>query len=685
MSYSGEIRDEVFERLGVYVHLWFDLEEMKTTLDTMLEDAAVAFDISNVGGGTDTPSAADKIAFEAFSAEVHRQEAVLESLRSGVVSRVSTALGVDIKYLLDAPMSSPGDILDYLIDLMDDNGDSVQENDVEVSVVAGDVDNSVVEDDGLTVPTMDAPPTQRTVNDSFCLVCADGSTVGQERWDLHSARLGRYPGQIVTDTPADWDPAGIHNLTVDPAPRSGLEGLMYYGTTFSAWQLDHVRPGFNTGPYGHIAVAKVGTTSYTITLYKGYEQTSQNEAAQGSGSGTLWPQTVTLTERNNSGLSGTVTVAGPDETDTDEFVSKVLAWDMTGVVRGVNASAEGRLWLRFVGQVLALEEGDDLHQVENWSNGIFHFGFDTDADGRGYVSVVKEPGTYEVIGGVTAHLDASAVVIDDADGSNTDEGTLYAMVLKENGTTGKKYTIQLFNNEDRAAGHKVAEGFVDNVTDGDFPLELTLDPAAGGVGASLTLTSFDSTLNGTDSSIQIRVPRYFVRFYRSEGRAVEDLSCEAVSYEPNHAELMLQPAPGHGMVIRTDLAYVQDNESIRLRLLHYPVDVYRADPAATDTTDADLVGRGGDMSSMQYTDNTVDISPLNDSGLSGSLHYSNQPFPVGLVMSAVFGYATGDAFSFGTTTDVDGRFQTFLRDGFGKVFPSGDAPTVSEGFAGGGS
>ncbi len=146
MSYSGEIRDEVFERLGVYVHLWFDLEEMKTTLDTMLEDAAVAFDISNVGGGTDTPSAADKIAFEAFSAEVHRQEAVLESLRSGVVSRVSTALGVDIKYLLDAPMSSPGDILDYLIDLMDDNGDSVQENDVEVSVVAGDVDNSVVEE-----------------------------------------------------------------------------------------------------------------------------------------------------------------------------------------------------------------------------------------------------------------------------------------------------------------------------------------------------------------------------------------------------------------------------------------------------------------------------------------------------------------------------------------------------------
>jgi len=605
MSYTQEIRDEVFERLGVYVAWWYELDSMKGTLDDRLNDAITAFNISHIGAGSDTPSDADKVAYEAFSAETHRQKSTLESLRYSVVNLVSDFLGVNVKDLLDAPYTSPSDLLNHLIDLMDDNGDTVEENTVDVvnigsDLVEEDEDNSVLADDGLTLPTLDDPPTQLARDDSFSLVCTDDSTVDHEQWTLYSGRLGQFSGQIVTDEEADWEVAGIEDLKVSVAPGHDPEG------------------------------------------------------------------------------------------DT-AAVDKVTDWKLAGAVRGTNIAEDGRVWLKFNAQQSFSDEGDELGQVSNWDLNELTFGEDTDVEGKVYVSVVKEPSTYEVLGGTMAVLDASTIIIDDADETNTNEGTLYVKVSQTiNGSDDTRdYTIELYSDSDRT--QLEASGSVTDVAEGESA-EIELTPETGGVDGVVTLTAFNSTQDETDDTILIKVPRYFVRVYNSSSRSEDDLYAEGVSYAPKVTGTekldLFRPDQESSSydVGDVNLNYVQDNEDIVLTVDFYTIDMYKADPDLDQTTDDDIVARAGSYANL-LTEAATGLAfyPVNNSGLSGAtVDLSTDTVEAGDVVSAVVGYANGDKFTFSTTSDDAGRFQTFLRETYNTVFPGSSSPTISDTLAGGG-
>jgi len=121
MSYDSDICREIFERLGVYVNWWYQLDETKTALETRLEEAVADFNIRNVGGSSDTPSDADMEAYEALSAEVHRQQQVVDSLRDSIVGMVSDFISLNVRALIGTPYSESADILDDLIELMGTN------------------------------------------------------------------------------------------------------------------------------------------------------------------------------------------------------------------------------------------------------------------------------------------------------------------------------------------------------------------------------------------------------------------------------------------------------------------------------------------------------------------------------------------------------------------------------------
>ena len=84
----------------------------------------------------------------------------------------------------------------------------------------------------------------------------------------------------------------------------------------------------------------------------------------------------------------------------------------------------------------------------------------------------------------------------------------------------------------------------------------------------------------------------------------------------------------------------------------------------------DLLGCG--------TLNDVPFYAVNGSGLTdATIDLNTVDFTDCYVATAVFGYATGDKFTFSTTCSEDGRFQTFLRNAFGKVtWPFSDTVAV---------
>lgn len=580
MSYDATVRDEIFQRLGVYVNWWYQLDQTKTALEDRLDEAVCDFNIRNVGGASDTPSDADMKAFETLSAEIHRQQQALDSLRSSVTAAVTDFLTLNVKDLLGSPDGSAQEVLDDLIHLMGNSGDSVPRNTVDVTTVEEGANNSVLHTtDNLTLPAMSDPPAQLARGDSFSLVCSDASTAGAEQWTLQSSLNGRYSGQILTGTAADWAAAGISNLLISEAPAHGKQ----------------------------------------------------------------------------------------------DASGKVSGWAIEGAVKGANVSADGRVWAKFNAAPSLADDEEGVHQLSGWSLSGAAFGTESDVDGQIHVSVVKDPPEATATHN-TAVLSGISVT-GDLD-TYTDAGTLYAGVTK----SGSTYTVDLYSNNTRTTLVAHTSG-----TDLGEPMTLISDSPSD-LSGEVTLESYA----GDDSTIQIRLPGYCVRLYRSSSRAAGDLVSEGISLEPTHSSLALNSAGIGAQTAGTvDLNYFTDDETITLTPGFCTVDLYRADPSAAGTTSSDVSARAGSRSNLLTGAATgLEFFAVNGSGLTGTLDLA--AVNVGSTHpSAVLGYAQGDMFTFRTTSDDAGRFQTFLREAFNTVFPSAVSgqETISDALAmdGGGS
>ena len=575
MAYSTAIREDVFKRMGAYIKWWYQLNSMKSTLDTLLGNAITEFELGA------TPTAEDKAAYEAFSVEIRRQKDELESMRRSVVNLVSEFFGVNVKALLQSPFSTPEAVLNHLLDEVDDFDDRVLQNTVSVpATVTEDEDNTVLASHGLSLD-FGVDATQMARNDYFALTCVDDSVVDQERWTLESAQLGQYPGEVVTGQTVDWGSAGIENLLIPIAPD------------------------------------------------REYQDTSE----------------------------------------------KVSDWQFSGGIRGSNVTASGLVYLKFNSAPTLTKENDELAQLTSFDfSGALTavFGDESDIDGQLHVSLVKEPAAIDVLGGTLAQISESGLIIDGANATNAPNGTLYVTVIKADGTTsGSKYTINLYSNAARTT--LVAHKTIDNVSEDTVPTEAFDLTADVGITGKITLNAFASVENGTDESILIKVPRYFIRVYRSSARSSNDLVAEGVSYQPKPASAVDLAPVGDFLTTGTvSLNYIQDNEEIVLSGVFYTIDAYRADPDDADTTDDDIVARAGSVDNL-LTGSASDLPfhELNGSGLTeGTVDLAAVTVSGGYVASAYVGFANGDKFTFATQCTVESKFQTFLRDNFGKVFPS---------------
>jgi hypothetical protein len=84
------------------------------------------------------------------------------------------------------------------------------------------------------------------------------------------------------------------------------------------------------------------------------------------------------------------------------------------------------------------------------------------------------------------------------------------------------------------------------------------------------------------------------------------------------------------------------------------------------------VARAGSLANL-LTGSASDLPffEVGGSGLrSASVDLAAVTVSGGYVASAIAGFANGDKFTFQTSATEDSRFQTFLRDNLGKVFPS---------------
>ena len=669
------ILDDVFKRLGVYVHWWYDLATMKDTLDERLEEAVTKFKIINAGAGSDEPSDVDIKAYEALAAEISRQKSAQESLRYSVVNLVANFLGLNVKDLLDVPYSSASDILDKLWDLMVENADTVLDNTVDVNpTVAEDEDNSVIVADGLTLPTLDDPPPQMAQDDSFSLVCTDDSIVGQERWVLNSAVHGRYANELTTAEAMDWESAGIEDLTISEAPLHGF-GFKELNDTddeFDNWDLKGVEKGVNTDANGNLygELTESGGT-YTVTLYKSTGPLA-NKVAEGTT--TSATTTVTLSEQNSSGMSGTVDIDYDSGNNTLMLVMKVSDVQMTGAVRATNISEDGRFWLKFNDTPASIvEDGDDDSQISFDSITGCTFGTHTDAEGKMHISVVKKPSTYTVdtTEDTVAVLVASSIEIYGADtssGGNAPYGELYLKVLMTN--SGADYQIKCYR--DSARTQQVGESSTYASYDFTEAIEFS-EYGSSGLSGRVVLSSYgyspDATTD-TDSTMRINIPRYFVRAYSSSSRLEDDFVDEVVSPTPTASNLTFG-----SIVAQVDLAYVQDSSSINVIPKFGLTDMYKADPDDSETTEADIVARAGDIDGymgLGFSDHpfyAMNNSGLTDITMDASSDSMGYP-ALNPVVSACVGDADGDAFTVKTTSTDAALFQTFLRESFGKVLPT---------------
>ena len=393
--------------------------------------------------------------------------------------------------------------------------------------------------------------------------------------------------------------------------------------------------------------------------------------------------TGTTADWEAAGLAGLIVHPAPahDESGDTAAVGKVGGWTLSGAVRGGNVSADGRVWLRFNAKKTFAVEGDDLSQI-SWTPANLVFGADADVDGKVHVSVMKDPAGCEVLGGVRATLDPSGIIIDGAGPDNTHSGTLYAKVTQEiNSDESRDYTVQLYSDATRQTLE--ASGTVTQIAVGDLPVTVDLTAQSGGVSGQVVLESFSSTQDGaTDATILIRVPRYVARAYRSSARSEGDLVAEAISYEPStgSVDADLNRVGVSGNIGSVGLNYIQDNAGIVVTPEFYTLDLFKADPDDSATGDDSIVARAGSLANLLTgsVQANLPLGAVNGSGLvDANVDLTADTVAAGDVVSVVVGYAKGDTFGFTSDWTDTGRFQTFLRDSFDRVFPAGTGSDVT--------
>jgi|GEM_PF-3129435 len=265
----------------------------KSVLDSIMEELTALYN--------DSPeereilyrfSSANRNDLQALDAMVSRTIAVVSSYLASVVRKDLKAIGTTAK-----------DVLEVLAETMEDAGDSVKRNTIELDGPDSDSEN---EGNGV----LEVKEVYQTALDDnhFEVVCVDATVEGSEQWDVRSSRLGDL-GMAVTGNEFVSERAGVALLITaqDETTETGDEN-----DQLSLWEFDGAEKGENTDPDGklYVTLSDNGGTR-TVSCYKDAAKTQLVCRGSRTGNGT-----VQLLEQNNSGLTGSVVLTYTSDDDT---------------------------------------------------------------------------------------------------------------------------------------------------------------------------------------------------------------------------------------------------------------------------------------------------------------------------------------------------------------------------------
>jgi hypothetical protein len=193
--------------------------------------------------------------------------------------------------------STSSAVLEALSDAMETASDAVRQNTTAATAPTADDDNA-----GNGTMSSVTTTQQCRDNNDFEITCTDATTKTSERWSVTCSRLGNV-GTAVTGEEFESESAGV-KFTI--SAQQGITETGDENNQLSDWSFTGAKKGVNTDRDGKLYVTLTDVSgTRTVSCYKDPSRTQQHLVCQGSRSGN---GTVTLTEQNNSGLSGSVSV-----------------------------------------------------------------------------------------------------------------------------------------------------------------------------------------------------------------------------------------------------------------------------------------------------------------------------------------------------------------------------------------
>lgn len=258
----------------------------KATLDSVMSEIVALYNDSE----------GERRILNLFSNANKSDQAALDSVKSQTISIVGSYLTTVVREDLSVVGSTSSAVLEALADAMETASDTVRQNTTSATTPTADDDNA-----GNGTMSSVTTTQQCRDNNDFEITCTNATTKTSERWSVTCSRLGGL-GTAVTGEEFESESAGV-KFTI-----SAQEDITETGdenNQLSGWSFTGAKKGLNTDPNGKLYVTLTDTAgTRTVSCYKDAGRTQL--VCQGSRSGN---GTVTLTQQNGSGLSGSVSVA----------------------------------------------------------------------------------------------------------------------------------------------------------------------------------------------------------------------------------------------------------------------------------------------------------------------------------------------------------------------------------------
>ncbi|MCX7702969.1 MAG: hypothetical protein N2234_02555 [Planctomycetota bacterium] len=326
MAYVKEV---IFQNIGKAIKKCNKIagdEGFKSLLDSIMEEIVELYN----------DSSEEREILYRFSSANRADLQALDGMVSRTVAVVTAYLTSSVRKDLEVVGSGAKDVLEALAEAMEEEGDTVKQNSIELEGPTGSPENA-----GNGICEI-LEVTQNALDENhFEIVCVDASVEGSEQWAVRSSRLGEL-GMAVTGEEFESKSGGVRILITAQDEIEEIGGDEK--NQLSGWEFAGAEKGENTEEEGRLYVRLSDNSgTRTVSCYKDAAKTALVCEGSRSGNGTL-----TLRETNDSGLTGSVVVSYVED-DSDIVLKLPFAFGVGDRFRfSTNISDKGLFQSFFV-------------------------------------------------------------------------------------------------------------------------------------------------------------------------------------------------------------------------------------------------------------------------------------------------------------------------------------------------